>query len=127
RVDLAQPMNVFGTLGSRYDDPYADLQPAALELGIEEAHTLATGKGVRVAVIDSAVDAEHPELEGRVRISRDVVDPRRRAAAGEVHGTAVAGIIASAANNRQGILGIAPDVEVAGLRACWSAPPGATS
>lgn len=127
RVDLAQPMNVFGTLGSRYDDPYADLQPAALELGIEEAHTLATGKGVRVAVIDSAVDAEHPELEGRVRISRDVVDPRRRAAAGEVHGTAVAGIIASAANNRQGIFGIAPDVEVAALRACWSAPPGAPS
>ncbi|HSG66912.1 MAG TPA: hypothetical protein VLD39_18030, partial [Gammaproteobacteria bacterium] len=46
RVDLVQPMNVFETLISRYDDPYADLQPAMSQLGIEEAHQLATGKGV---------------------------------------------------------------------------------
>ncbi|HEX6995114.1 MAG TPA: S8 family serine peptidase [Gammaproteobacteria bacterium] len=122
RVDLAQPMHQFRTLGSRYDDPYADLLPAARELGVEEAHTLATGKGVQVAVIDSGVDAKHPELEGRIGFSRDVVDPRLRRSAAEVHGTAVAGVIASAANNRQGIFGIAPDVEIVALRACWAAP-----
>ncbi len=122
RVELAQPMQLFRTLGSRYDDPYADLLPAARELGVEDAHTLATGKGVRVAVIDSGVDAKHPELEGRVGFSRDVVDPRGRRSAAEVHGTAVAGVIASAANNRQGIFGVAPDVEIVALRACWSTP-----
>src|SRR5690606_16325449 len=121
RVDLAQPMNLFETLGG-YDDPYLDLQPAVVELGIERAHRLATGKGVRIAVIDSAVDAEHPELRGQVRIQRDLVTARRRPARAEVHGTAVAGIIASAANNREGIVGIAPDVELASLRACWSHP-----
>ena len=123
RVELAQPMQLFRTLGSRYDDPYADLLSAARELGVEDAHTLATGKGVRVAVIDSGVDAKHPELEGRVGLTGDVVDARRRrSAAAEVHGTAVAGVIASAANNRQGIFGVAPDVEIVALRACWSAP-----
>lgn len=122
RVDLAQPMNLFRTLGSRYDDPYAALQPAALDLGVEQAHTLATGKGVQVAVIDSGIDSKHPELAGRVVFSRDVVEPRRRGAAAEVHGTAVAGVIASAANNREGIVGVAPDVEIAALRACWPAP-----
>src|SRR5690606_16474316 len=122
RVDLAQRMYLFQTLGSRYDDPSADLQPGAGGLGVEQAHTLATGKGVRVAVIDSGIDGEHPELAGRVAFARDVVQPRRRGATGEVHGTAVAGVIASAANNRQGIFGIAPDVEIAALRACWPAP-----
>ncbi len=121
RVDLAQSMNVFQTFGSRYNDPYADLQPAALDLGVELAHTLATGRGVRVAVIDSGIDADHPELAGRVTFQRDVVEPRGRGAAAEVHGTAVAGVIASAANNEEGIFGIAPDVEVAALRACWPA------
>ena len=122
RVELAQPMQMFRTLGSRYDDPYADLLAASRDLGVEDAHTLATGKGVRVAVIDSGVDAKHPELEGRIGFSRDVVDPRGRRSAAEVHGTAVAGVIASAANNREGIFGIAPDVEIVALRACWSAP-----
>src|SRR5690606_31715568 len=56
RVGLAQRMHLFETLAG-YDDPLADLQPAALDLGIEAAHRLATGKGVRVAVIDSAVDS----------------------------------------------------------------------
>lgn len=122
RVELAQRMHLFDTLGG-YDDPLSDLQPAAVDLGIEAAHRLATGKGVRVAVIDSAVDAAHPELEGRVALRRDLVEPRRLGpAAAELHGTAVAGIIASAANNREGIVGVAPDVTIDTLRACWPHP-----
>lgn len=121
RVDLAQRMNLFETLG--YDDPYADLQPAALALGIEQAHRVATGKGVRVVLVDSAVDAGHPDLDDRVSVVRDLVEPGRRPAA-ELHGTAIAGVIASTANNREGIFGIAPDVELASLRACWSEPDG---
>src|SRR5690606_25958941 len=57
-------------------------------------------------------------LRGRVRIERDLVagHPFDRA---EVHGTAVAGIIASAVN-RLGIVGVAPDAGIAALRACWA-------
>lgn len=120
RVGLAQRMHLFETLGG-YDDPLADLQPAALDLGIEAAHRLATGKGVRVAVIDSAVDSDHPELHGRVELRRDLVEPKRRDAA-DVHGTAIAGIIASAANNHEGIVGVAPDARIDALRACWPHP-----
>lgn len=121
RVDLAQPMHLFETLGD-YDDPLADLQAATIDLGIAAAHRLATGKGVEVAVIDSAVDAAHPELAGRVSMSRDVVEPRSHRPRAELHGTAVAGIIAAAANNREGIVGIAPDVRIVSLRACWPHP-----
>ena len=57
---------------------------------------LATGAGVRVAVIDSGVDAGHPQLRGRVAAGRDFLhgDPdARQDCVG--HGTAVASIIAA--------------------------------
>ncbi len=124
RVELVQRMHVFDTQTSSFDDPYVDLQSAAAALDLEDAHALATGRGVSVAIIDSAVDGNHPELRGRVRLARDLVgDAHRAPRDGEIHGTAIAGIIASAMNNREGIVGVAPDVGIAALRACWSVAP----
>jgi subtilisin family serine protease len=60
-----------------------------------------------------------------VRIARNLVSEHPLARAGEVHGTAVAGIIASAVNNNEGIIGVAPDVSIAALRACWAVGQGA--
>jgi len=119
RVELAQPMNVFETEGIVYDDPYAPMQPALATLAIEAAHEIATGKGVTIAVVDSSVDKRHRELRGRVTSEIDLVSQRNHAG-GEVHGTAVAGIIGSAANNGEGIVGVAPDAHLASLRACWT-------
>ena len=119
RVELAQTMNLFRTLGSKYNDPYADLQPAIESLEIEQAHEFATGKNVLVAVIDSAVDSDHPDLAERIGVTRNLVGSSRRVPHGEVHGTAIAGVIASIANNTEGIIGIAPDATIAALRACW--------
>ena len=123
RVELVQPMHVFDTQAERYDDPYSDLQTSSIQMEIEDAHRVATGRGVSVAIIDSAIDSSHPDLRGRVRVERDFVDagpgPRR----GEIHGTAIAGVIASAPNNREGIVGVAPDVTIAALRACWAVAP----
>lgn len=123
RVDLAQRMNTFATEAVAYDDPYVDLQSAAAVLEVEEAHTLATGRGVSIAIIDSAVDADHPDLRDRVRVARNLA-PEHSGMRGEVHGTAVAGIIGSTGNNREGIVGVAPDVDIAALRACWAVASG---
>jgi hypothetical protein len=120
RVDLAQRMNLFETQAVKYDDPYLDLQSAATAMEVERAHELATGRGVSIAIIDSAVDGGHPDLRGRVRIARNLVTGHPLDRKGEIHGTAIAGIIASAANNREGIVGVAPDVSIAALRACWA-------
>ena len=109
RVDLAQPMNLFTTQTAKYDDPYLDLQSAATEMDVENAHELATGRGVSIAIIDSAVDGDHPDLRGRVRLARNLVTEHPTARGGEIHGTAIAGII-----------GVAPDVSIAALRACWA-------
>jgi subtilisin family serine protease len=120
RVELAQRMNVFETLLSNYDDPYADLQQSVLDLEIEPAHRLATGRGVTVAIIDSGIDNRHPDLKGRVTVSRDLSNRYPGARGGEIHGTAIAGVIASRANNTVGIVGVAPDATIAALRACWA-------
>jgi subtilisin family serine protease len=123
RVDLAQRMNVFETRTvPRYDDPYASLQWSVPQLAVAEAHQMATGEGVLVALIDSGVDARHPDLAGRISVQRNLVGSSAPAH-GEIHGTAVAGIIASLANNHEGIVGIAPDVTIAALRACWAVEP----
>jgi subtilisin family serine protease len=120
RVDLAQRMNLFNTQAARYDDPYLELQSAATAMEVESAHELATGRGVSIAIIDSAIDGNHPDLRGRVHLARNLVAEHPLARNGEVHGTAIAGIIASAVNNREGIIGVAPDVTIAALRACWA-------
>jgi subtilisin family serine protease len=120
RIDSVQAMNVFETEGMIYNDPYAGLQPALSELAIDAAHERATGKGVRVAVIDSLVDDRHPDIRGRVAVRRDLAAGHRPVGRAEVHGTATAGIIASAANNAEGIVGVAPEAEILALRACWT-------
>lgn len=119
RIGLVQAMNEFQTEGLVYDDPYATLQPALAALAVDAAHELATGRGVTVAIVDSSADRRHRELRQSIRSERDLVAVQARRG-GEVHGTAVAGIIGSAANNGEGIVGIAPDAAIESLRACWT-------
>ncbi len=69
-----------------------------------------SGKGVVIAVIDTAIDATHPDLEGKIReeyIAGEVSEPLKLE-----HGTAVAGIIAASPSNEDGVLGIAEDAQI---------------
>jgi len=123
RVAWVQPMNVYRAQGSelasavRHDDPLYATQPAAHAWRLSELHELATGRGVRVAVVDSGVEQAHPDLAGQVVVAENFVDGRPYAA--ERHGTAVAGIIGARADNGIGIAGIAPQARLMALRACW--------
>ncbi|MER3408952.1 MAG: hypothetical protein C4306_02365 [Thermoleophilia bacterium] len=60
---------------------------------------------VKVAVIDTGLDLGHPEFAGRVAAARSFVDDSPVDRIG--HGTFVAGIVAAATGNGQGIAGIA--------------------
>lgn len=126
RVESVQPMQSFRTAagGSRYNDPYFRLQTHVTALQVPEAHLWSRGRGVRIAVIDTGVALEHPELAGRVRVARNFVDEDEESFRRDTHGTAVAGVIAAAVNNGIGIVGIAPEVELLALKACWHEAPG---
>src|SRR4051812_41894612 len=68
------------------------VQYAVAKLHLGEAHRLATGTRVPVAIIDSAVDASHPELTDVVVASFDAVGGP---ASPDAHGTGMAGAIAA--------------------------------
>jgi subtilisin family serine protease len=115
RVESAQSVNVFRVLA--HNDPLYPLQPSAKVWHLAELHKITTGRHVRVAQLDTGVELDHPDLAGRVALSRNFVDGHPDVA--EEHGTAVAGIIAARADDGIGIAGMAPDAKLMALRACW--------
>lgn len=113
RVVLAQPNYVYATQGARQTNIEA-LQYGLKKIRADVAQTLSTGKGVKVAVLDSGVDSDHPCLKGRVIDKKSFVDGDEDFR--DVHGTLVAGIIA--ANPARGLRGVAPDAKIMALKVC---------
>jgi len=125
-VETVQPLKYFRTLGERlsiYDDPLTEMQHSLKQMQIGQSHRFATGSGVTVAVIDTGLDTRHREFRNRVLGVRNFVD--RKPTENDIHGTAVAGVIAANANNGEGMVGVAPDALLVGLKACW--PEAASS
>jgi hypothetical protein len=121
-VAWSEPMNLYQAQGeATHNDPLYLAQPAAREWRLAELHKVATGRNVRVAVIDSRIEDTHPDLVGQVAVSQNFVLDRSKAS--EQHGTAVAGIIAAKADNGLGIAGVAPGARLMALRACWQMAP----
>jgi hypothetical protein len=128
RVELAQPLQSFSTSAAPtdavYDDPYVGLQRGWWEMSVIAAHHWSRGEGATVAVVDTGVDASHPDLAGRVRRTRNFVDDDQVRFEHDRHGTEVAGVIGAVGNNGLGIVGVAPQVQLVALKACWQSTPG---
>jgi serine protease AprX len=77
-----------------------------------------TGKGVKVAILDSGVDGNHPALQGRVD---DDIDTTGTGLAPGAHGTHVAGTVAS---NDVVYRGVAPDVDLINVKVLTSGGSG---
>jgi subtilisin family serine protease len=105
-------------------DPLSGMQWYAQRIKAPDANMVTGGSPkVLVGVIDTGVDATHPDLDGNVDASRSVScvggAPNRDPAAwndDSGHGTNVAGLIAAEANG-QGIVGVAPNVKLAVIKA----------
>lgn len=78
--------------------------------------SLADGHGVTVAVVDSGVDASHPQLRGRVVSGIDALDGGDGRVDCVGHGTAVASLIAGRGEAHAGLRGLAPGATILPVR-----------
>ena len=95
-------------------------QYALAKLRLPEAHTLAHGANVLVAVIDSGIDVKHPELANSIADSFDALGSKEGP---HFHGTGIAGAIAAHAR----LMGSAPAASILAIRAFGAATNGAES
>jgi subtilisin family serine protease len=119
RVRIAQPLQTFATQTAVYDDPYVGMQRGFQKIDVPDAHPWSRGEGVRIAIIDTGVDDLHPDLRGAIVQVGNFVDSDVGQFRRDRHGTELAGIIAAVANNREGIVGIAPGARLSVFKACW--------
>ncbi len=80
------------------------------------ARGVTTGVGAVVAVIDSGVQADHPDLAGRVGAGRDEVQGDSTPQDGDGHGTHVMGIVGAATGNGVGVESVAPGATLMPIR-----------
>lgn len=108
------------------DDELRELQWAHTALQVDDAwdvlaaQSAGRGAGARVAMLDTGLDADHPDLASNVNhaLGRSFIagEPwQARPGFFFHHGTAIAGIIA-AADNGLGVVGIAPDAELVAVK-----------
>ncbi|MEA2864871.1 MAG: hypothetical protein QOC84_2827 [Bradyrhizobium sp.] len=95
-------------------------QYAVAKLRLPQAHRLAHGANVTVAVIDSGIDVKHPELANAIAGSFDAFGSKEGP---HLHGTGIAGAIAAHAR----LMGSAPSARILAIRAFGVAPGGAQS
>ncbi len=69
------------------------------------------GSGVKVAVLDTGIDLDHPDLQVNIKGGVNTINPFKSADDDNGHGTHVAGIIAGA-DNTVGVLGVAPNASL---------------
>jgi subtilisin family serine protease len=91
-----------------------------VKLHLAQAHTLAEGANVTIAVIDSGVDLKHPEFAGVTITPFDALDSKDGPHA---HGTGVAGAIVSHVR----LMGSAPEAHILAIRAFGTSGKGAES
>jgi Subtilase family len=119
RVKLTQPLQTFATRTEDYNDPYVGLQRGFQQMDVADAHPWSRGEGVKVAIIDTGVDTQHPDLLGSIAAAVNFVDADDAQFRRDRHGTEMAGVIAAVANNREGIVGVAPNARLFVFKACW--------
>ena len=105
---------------------HATLNQAAPIIGAPQVWNLGyTGKGIKVALVDTGIDGTHPDLKGRIADFKDFVAGKTTAYDDFGHGTHCAGIIGGngAASNGK-YMGIAPNVTYIGIKVLDSSGSG---
>jgi thermitase len=120
-------------LGQQYqalmtpNDQYYNLQWGYPKIKAPEAWDVTQGSNqTKVAVVDTGVQAGHPDLQGKVVGQKDFVDNDDTANDGTGHGTHVAGTVGAVTNNTTGVAGTCPSCSILAARVLDSTGVGST-
>jgi type VII secretion-associated serine protease mycosin len=109
------------------DTYYAAYQWNLPAIATERGWNLARGNDdVIVAVIDTGVQSDHPDLAGRLTEGYNVINPGAPPEDDVGHGTHVAGIIAATVNNAEGVAGMTWYTKIMPIKALDSSGTGST-
>jgi thermitase len=117
-VDTVHPNRIYGVNLTPNDVKFVDQwgmrkdrmnAPAAWEKGVNASN-------ITVAVLDTGVDYNHPELKGRVIVGPDLADKDNDPMDVHGHGTHVAGIVGASGNNSEGIAGVAWNCKILAVK-----------
>jgi subtilisin family serine protease len=99
------------------DTYYANYQWNLRHINLPQAWDISVGSpNVQVAILDTGIDASHPDLSGKVVGGYDFINGDTDAGDDEGHGTHVAGIVAAATNNSRGIAGVAWNAQLLSVK-----------
>lgn len=101
------------------NDPYIGSAWHVGKIGADAAWDLAQGSGVTIAILDSGIDAAHPDLAPNLVGGYNVYDSNTNLADVCGHGTSVAGAAAAVNNNAIGVAGIAGRARIMPVRVAY--------
>jgi thermitase len=101
------------------NDPYLGSQWHLAQVGAAGAWDTTQGAGVTIAILDSGVDAAHPDLAPNMTSGFNVIDNNSDTSDVCGHGTAVAGTASAATNNSVGVAGMAGQARIMPIRIAY--------
>jgi hypothetical protein len=105
-------------IAAKVNDPFAEEQHYLRQIGAEKAwDVISENKSLAIALIDTGVDLEHPDLKGNLLPGINLIDPGAPPQDDNGHGTNVAGVIAAVSNNKQGISGLVWKAQIMPIKA----------
>jgi len=126
--EFAEPDYIANIILTPNDPYYAAYQWHLPKIGAPVAWDTTTGSpGVTIAVVDSGVQANHPDLAGRVLAGYDFANNDADPADDNGHGTAVAGVAAAKGNDGVGTAGAAWNVAILPVKTMTSTGSGSYS
>ncbi|MDB5099105.1 MAG: peptidase [Cyanobacteria bacterium RYN_339] len=110
-VDYVEPNFIYRVAGTPAD-PDFNLSWGVGAIHAPDVWGITQGEGITIAVVDTGVAANQPDLAGQVLPGLDLVNHDNDASDDHGHGTHVAGTIAALANNGLGVAGVAPHAKI---------------
>jgi thermitase len=116
-VEYAEPNYLYHADWTPNDPYFSTQQWGPQKVQAPAAWDITRGSSsVRIAIVDTGVQYNHPDLSGKVVLGHDYVDGDNDPYDGNGHGTHCAGIAAAVTNNSTGIAGMAPNASILAVR-----------